>query len=70
MGRLHRGPVTLTPVAERLVVEQPLNLFFTTSVYRGQDLKTQPSTCERSNCATTTALQIRIYTWQIIFITS
>ena len=46
MGRLRRGPVTLTPVAGRLAVEQPLNLFLTTLVYRGQDLKTQPSTCE------------------------
>ena len=38
------GPVTLTPIAERLAVE--LSLFvFTTYCYRGWDSNTQPSAC-------------------------
>ena len=35
-----RGPVTLTPIAERLVVELSL------LVCRGLDSNTKPSTCE------------------------
>ena len=37
-----RGPVTLTPIAERLAVELSLHVF-TTEVSRGSDSNTQPS---------------------------
>ena len=45
-----RGPVTLTPIAERLAVELSLPIF-TTDVCRGGHLNSQPSACEakRSN---------------------
>ena len=39
-----RGPMTLTPVAERFAVE-PSQLVFTTEVRRGWDSNTQPSAC-------------------------
>ena len=49
-----RGPVTLTPIAERLALELSLPVF-TTWVCRGWDSNTQPSTCGAnalSQCAT------------------
>ena len=48
------GPVTLTPIAERLAVELSLPVF-TTKVCRGWDLNTQPSSCGANaltHCAT------------------
>ena len=39
-----RGPVTFTPISERLAVELSLPVF-TTWVCRGWDSNTQPSTC-------------------------
>ena len=55
-----RGPVTLTPVVERLAGELPLPVF-TTSVYRGWDLNTQTSACGENaltNCASAAVLMI------------
>ena len=49
-----RGPVKLTPIAERLAVELSLPVF-TTKVCRGWDSNTQPSACGANaltNCAT------------------
>ena len=49
-----RGPVTLTPIADRLAVELSLPVF-TTYVCRRWDSNTQPSACEAStltHCAT------------------
>ena len=49
-----RGPVTLTPFAERLVVQMSLPVF-TTKVCRGWDSNTEPSACEANTltrCAT------------------
>ena len=51
-----RGPVTLTPIAERLEVLLSLPVF-TTQVCRGWDSNTQPSACGTnalSHCATAT----------------
>ena len=48
------GLVTLTPIVERLAIELSLPVF-TTSVRRGWDSNTQPSTCEANSlthCAT------------------
>ena len=53
-----RGPVTLTPIAERLAVERSLHVF-TTYVSRGWDSNTQPSACganAHTHCATATVL--------------
>ena len=49
-----RGPVTLTPIAERVAVELSLPVL-TTLVYRGWDSNTQPSACGANaltHCAT------------------
>ena len=44
-----RGPVTLTPIAERLAVELSLPVS-TTRVCRGWDSNTQPSACSYPLC--------------------
>ena len=42
-----RGPVTLTPIADRLAVELSLHVpVYTTQVFRGWDSNTKPSACE------------------------
>ena len=45
-----RGPVTLTPIPERLAVELSVPIF-TTWVWRGWDSNTQPSACEANALA-------------------
>ena len=52
-----RGPVTLTPVAERLAVEMSLSVF-TSWACGGWDSNTQPSTCDANaltDCANAAA---------------
>ena len=48
-----RGPVTLTPTADRLAVELLLPGF--TRVCRAWDSITQPSACALTHCATAAA---------------
>ena len=45
-----RGPVTLTPIAERLALEQSLPIF-PTKVCRGWDSNTKPFACEANALA-------------------
>ena len=51
-----RGPVTLTPIAERLAVELSLPVYYDLGLSRlGFDSNTQPSTCMANaitHCAT------------------
>ena len=59
-----RGPMKLTPFAERLAEELSLPVF-TTSVCRDRDSNTQPSACRANiltNCATAAvkSLQVKI----------
>ena len=56
-----QGPVTLTPIAERLAVELSLPVFYNLGlvVYCGWDLKTQTSACAAnalSHCANAAGL--------------
>ena len=55
-----RGPVILTPIAERLAMELLLPVF-TTWVCRGWDSNTQPSACE-ANAVTHSAIAAVFYT--------
>ena len=57
-----RGPVTLTPIAERLAVEQSLPIF-TTKVCRGWDSNTQPSAFEANALAHCATAAVVPYGW-------
>ena len=60
-----RGPVTLTPIAERLAVELSLPIF-KTKVCRGWDSNTQTSACE--NYDLTHCTTAAVTAWYFIFI--
>ena len=55
-----RGPVTITPIAERLAVELSLQ-FFTTKVCRGWESNTKPSACGANALTHSATAAVTVY---------